>query len=185
MAKEAFCVSFAIFSEKTTPVSFRKTHFLQFYAFLRRNLNQEILNMDYDGIIELEGMEFHAFHGCLEKERREGNTFLVDFHAEMELKKAVKTDDLRETADYGRIYDIVAEYKEISKETMAASFKANLASGLPAGTLRTCFVGIHARGGMRSANLGKKPGSKQKTGPETSHLSTSQYFPKLSLSLHD
>lgn len=71
--------------------------------------NQRILNMDYDGIIELEGMEFHAFHGCLEKERREGNTFLVDFHAETELKKAVKTDDLRETADYGRIYDIVAE----------------------------------------------------------------------------
>lgn len=32
MAKEAFCVSFAMFSEKTTPVSFRKTHFLQFYA---------------------------------------------------------------------------------------------------------------------------------------------------------
>lgn len=57
--------------------------------------------MRYDGIIELEGMEFHAFHGCLEKERREGNTFLVDFHAETELKKAVKTDDLRETADYG------------------------------------------------------------------------------------
>lgn len=54
-------------------------------------------------------MEFHAYHGCLEKERREGNTFIVDFHAETELKKAVKTDDLRETADYGRIYDIVAE----------------------------------------------------------------------------
>ena len=53
--------------------------------------------MRYDGIIELEGMEFHAYHGCLEKERREGNTFLVDFHAETELKKAVK------------IYDIVAE----------------------------------------------------------------------------
>ena len=32
MAKEAFCVSFAIFSEKNDTVSFRKTHFLQFYA---------------------------------------------------------------------------------------------------------------------------------------------------------
>lgn len=43
--------------------------------------------MRYDGIIELEGMEFHAYHGCLEKERREGNTFIVDFHAETELKR--------------------------------------------------------------------------------------------------
>lgn len=65
--------------------------------------------MNYDGIIELEGMEFHAYHGCLEKERKEGNTFLVDFHAETELKKAVKSDDLKDTIDYGRIYDIVAE----------------------------------------------------------------------------
>ena len=69
--------------------------------------------MDYDGIIELDGMEFHAFHGCLEKERREGNTFIVDFHAETELKKAVKTDELGKTIDYGRVYDIVAEQMAI------------------------------------------------------------------------
>ncbi|HBH09056.1 MAG TPA: dihydroneopterin aldolase [Rikenellaceae bacterium] len=69
--------------------------------------------MNYDGIIELEGMEFHAYHGCLEEERREGNTFIVDFHAETELKKAVKTDDLSKTIDYGRVYDIVAEQMAI------------------------------------------------------------------------
>jgi 7,8-dihydroneopterin aldolase/epimerase/oxygenase len=65
--------------------------------------------MSYDGIIELEGMEFHAYHGCLEKEKQEGNTFIVDFHAELDVKKAVKTDNLENTVDYGRIYDIVAE----------------------------------------------------------------------------
>ena len=69
--------------------------------------------MNYDGIIDLEGMEFHAYHGCLEEERREGNTFIVDFHAETELKKAVKTDDLSKTIDYGRVYDIVAEQMAI------------------------------------------------------------------------
>lgn len=71
------------------------------------------MNMSYDGIIELDGMEFHAYHGCLEKERREGNTFVVDFHAETELKKAVKSDDLGKTIDYGRVYDIVAEQMAI------------------------------------------------------------------------
>lgn len=64
--------------------------------------------MKYDGIIELEGMEFHAYHGCLEKERREGNTFIVDFYAETDLTKAVQTDELKETIDYGKVYDIVA-----------------------------------------------------------------------------
>lgn len=59
-------------------------------------------------IIELEGMEFRAFHGCLEKERREGNTFLVDFRAEIDLGKAAKSDMLEDTLDYGAVYDIVA-----------------------------------------------------------------------------
>ena len=30
--------------------------------------------MDKIGIIELEGMEFHAFHGVLEEEKQQGNT---------------------------------------------------------------------------------------------------------------
>ena len=34
------------------------------------------------GIIELNGMEFHAYHGCFEKEREKGNLFVVDFKAE-------------------------------------------------------------------------------------------------------
>ena len=58
--------------------------------------------------IELEGMEFHAFHGCLESERRDGNLFTVDFRGELDLSRAAESDDLQDTADYGRIYDIAA-----------------------------------------------------------------------------
>lgn len=61
-----------------------------------------------EGAIELEGMEFHAFHGCLEQERREGNTFIVDFYAETDLSEAAESDDLKDTVDYGKVYDIVA-----------------------------------------------------------------------------
>ena len=66
------------------------------------------LHMDRDGIIELLGMEFHAFHGCLEKERKEGNTFIVDFVGRRNIRKAAKSDNLEDTADYGEIYRIVA-----------------------------------------------------------------------------
>ena len=64
--------------------------------------------IDRDITIELTGMEFHAFHGCLEQERKEGNTFVVDFRGIMDGKKAAKTDDLNNTADYSKIYEIVA-----------------------------------------------------------------------------
>ena len=70
------------------------------------------LYMDRDGIIELIGMEFHAFHGCLEHEREEGNTFIVDFMGRRNIRKAAKTDSLEDTADYGEIYRIVASEME-------------------------------------------------------------------------
>ena len=59
------------------------------------------------GIIELDEMEFHAFHGCLERERREGNLFIVDFRGEADLRKAAGSDALEDTVNYGDIYDII------------------------------------------------------------------------------
>ena len=66
------------------------------------------LKMDSDGMIELLGMEFHAFHGCLQQERKEGNTFIVDFMGRRNIRKAAKSDNLEDTADYGMIYQIIA-----------------------------------------------------------------------------
>lgn len=61
-----------------------------------------------NGIIELEGMVFHAYHGCLESERRDGNTFIVDFRAEADLSAAAASDRLEDTFDYSVIYDLIA-----------------------------------------------------------------------------
>ena len=61
------------------------------------------------GIMELEGMEFHAYHGCFEKERADGNLFVVDFKAEYRLKDAAKSDRLDDTVDYADVYKIVRE----------------------------------------------------------------------------
>lgn len=58
--------------------------------------------------MEIEGMEFKAYHGCLEHERTAGSIFVVDFRAEMDLTAASKTDNLEDTLDYGAVYDIAA-----------------------------------------------------------------------------
>lgn len=62
--------------------------------------------------MELSGMEFHAYHGCFEQERAEGNLFKVDLKMEIPLKKAAKSDRLSNTVDYGEIYKIVREEME-------------------------------------------------------------------------
>lgn len=63
--------------------------------------------MKKKGIIELEGMEFFAFHGCLDEERRNGNTFVVDFRGKADLAEGALSDRLEDTVDYGLIYGIV------------------------------------------------------------------------------
>lgn len=63
--------------------------------------------MDSIGTIELSGMEFHAFHGCFPEERLNGNTFIVDFSGEAPLGKAAESDNLEDTVDYGKLYDLI------------------------------------------------------------------------------
>ena len=74
--------------------------------------------MEKIGIIELEGMEFKAYHGCLEQEKVRGNLFTVDFHGELDLSAAAESDNLNDTLNYGEIYDIVADEMSIPSEWM-------------------------------------------------------------------
>lgn len=65
--------------------------------------------MEKTGILELEGMEFRAYHGCLERERLAGNDFVVDFRGEMDMSAAAESDRLEDAVNYALIYDVVAE----------------------------------------------------------------------------
>lgn len=60
------------------------------------------------GTVELSGMEFRAFHGVLERERREGNLFRVDLSFSYDVTKAAASDSIEDAVDYGAVYDIVA-----------------------------------------------------------------------------
>ena len=70
------------------------------------------------GIIELEGMEFKAYHGCLEQEKVRGNFFTVDFRGELDLTAAAKSDNLDDTLNYADIYDIIADEMSIPSELL-------------------------------------------------------------------
>ena len=74
--------------------------------------------IDKIGIIELEGMEFHAFHGVLEHEKLEGNLFIVDFKGEVDMSKAAESDQLEDTLNYALIYDAVAKEMKTPSELL-------------------------------------------------------------------
>lgn len=61
------------------------------------------------GTIELAGMEFRAYHGCLETEKVAGNDFIVDFKGDVEMGKAIESDNLEDAVNYALIYDVIKE----------------------------------------------------------------------------
>jgi dihydroneopterin aldolase len=64
--------------------------------------------------IELEQMEFFAFHGCIPEEKVVGNTFLVTFGYEYNIQKAGISDNIHDAIDYQTIYDIIKSEMNIS-----------------------------------------------------------------------
>ena len=74
--------------------------------------------VDRTGILELEGMEFHSFHGVLEREKAAGNLFVVDFRGILDMRAAAESDALEDTLDYSKIYDVVAEQMAVPSELL-------------------------------------------------------------------
>ena len=61
------------------------------------------------GIIELEGMEFYAYHGYFKSERIVGNRFEVNISIETDCEKAALSDHLSDALNYEGIYGLVKE----------------------------------------------------------------------------
>jgi dihydroneopterin aldolase len=52
------------------------------------------------GLIQIENMEFYAFHGHLKEEQIVGNKFLVDLTIETDMNVPSKSDNLKDAVNY-------------------------------------------------------------------------------------
>lgn len=66
-------------------------------------------------VIEINNMEFYAFHGCYTEEKIVGNRFVVDFSYVCDVTKAVESDYINDTISYLEVYQL------IEKEIMIGS----------------------------------------------------------------
>jgi len=62
----------------------------------------------YTGTIEIEDMEFYAFHGCYDTEKRVGNHFLVSVRLDTNLDLPAVSDQVIDTINYLEVYETVA-----------------------------------------------------------------------------
>jgi len=69
-------------------------------------------------IIEIEGMEFYAFHGHFDVEKVAGNRFVVNLKIEADCSEAGQSDRLADTLDYQKAYLAVKEEMAISSDLL-------------------------------------------------------------------
>ena len=56
--------------------------------------------------IVVEGMQFHAFHGCNVEEAKLGGDYLIDVIVETDFSKPIFSDKITDAVDYVVIYEI-------------------------------------------------------------------------------
>lgn len=68
--------------------------------------------------INLEGMDFHAFHGCYELERLTGSHFEVNLKIVSPLGRVAEDDDVTQAVNYLTVYETVREQMAVTQHTI-------------------------------------------------------------------
>ena len=64
------------------------------------------------GLIQIENMEFYAFHGHYREEQIVGNKFLVDLTIDTDMSEPASSDNLKDAVNYQMAYRLVKEEME-------------------------------------------------------------------------
>lgn len=77
---------------------------------------------DYMDSIILKNIKLYGYHGVLSSERENGQYFKIDIELFLDLKKAGESDNLEDTVDYSKVYDIVKRINENNKFRLIERF---------------------------------------------------------------
>ncbi|MFN2582141.1 MAG: dihydroneopterin aldolase [Candidatus Dormibacteria bacterium] len=78
----------------------------------------------------LEGMEFFGHHGDVQAERELGSRIYVDVEISADLAPAGRSDDLADTLDYVRCFDVVRRVVEEEQHRLLETVAARVAQAL-------------------------------------------------------
>ncbi|MDE7356110.1 MAG: dihydroneopterin aldolase [Rikenellaceae bacterium] len=69
-------------------------------------------------VIELENMEFYAFHGCYSQEKIVGNRFIVNLSVVTDAQKAAVSDNVADTVSYLDVYNVVRQEMAVTSNIL-------------------------------------------------------------------
>jgi dihydroneopterin aldolase len=79
--------------------------------------------------IEIYGLEIHGYHGALEREQREGQTFLIDVTL-VAHDAGVRSDKVSDTVDYTRVAARVEKVSTENRFNLIEALAAAIADAL-------------------------------------------------------
>ena len=80
--------------------------------------------------IFLRGMRFMACHGVLPHEREVPQPFEVDVEMGLDLRAAGESDDLGDTVNYAKVYDVVSTVLTVTRKYLIEALAEEIADDL-------------------------------------------------------
>ena len=80
--------------------------------------------------IFLRGMRFMACHGVLPHEREVPQPFEVDVELGLDLRSAGESDDLDDTVNYAKVYDVVSTVLTVARKYLIEAIAEEIADDL-------------------------------------------------------
>ena len=96
----------------------------------------------------LQGMEFYGYHGDIEAERALGGRYSVDVELTADLRPAGRSDDLADTIDYVRCFQVVRDLVENRQYRLLEAMAEAIAQAL---------LGEHDRARAVRVRVAKQP----------------------------
>ena len=70
------------------------------------------------GLIELQDMEFYAYHGCYDAEKKVGGRFMVSLWLEYDASQPAETDNIKDALNYQTAYEVVEKQMKITSSLL-------------------------------------------------------------------
>lgn len=80
--------------------------------------------------IILNNLQFYGFHGVFPEENKLGQRFHVNLQLHLPLEKAGKSDDVKDSIDYGHVFEVVKEIVEGEPFDLIEALAEKIASDL-------------------------------------------------------
>ena len=70
--------------------------------------------------LEINDMQFYAFHGCLPEEALIGTNYTVSVEFKFSIANAANSDQIKDTIDYGEVFSICQRVMQVRKNLIEA-----------------------------------------------------------------